>query len=156
MKRLSILALAAMLAMPAMAQQAQSVTAPARAANAPRNVELNPDGVLNAALQVAQMIDAGRAAELWDGASAVTRRFVQRRAFVGGVDRMRAPHGVVQGRAWTAVRRQQIAGTQQELPAGVYISVEFATQAAGKMHRELVTFRADEDGTVRLSGYVME
>lgn len=136
MKRLALVLLSMTFAGAVLAQQPQRTpqASPSVApANAARNVELSPDGAVNAALQVAQMIDAGRVAELWDGASAVTRRLVQKQAFVDGVNGMRAPHGVVQGRAWMVVRRQQVADTR-ELPAGIYVSVEFATQAAGKVH----------------------
>lgn len=149
-----LLLLGTFLAAPATAQQpARAATAPAQAA--PRSVGVDPNAALNAAVQVAQMVDAGRLAELWEGASAVTKRATPRQAFVDGVTRMRRANGAVAGRAWMAVRRQQLDGSNNT-PAGNYISVELSAQiAGGKRVRELVTFRVDEDGVLRFSGYVM-
>lgn len=155
--RVVVLLAALFLAGSAMAQQPQQARpAAAQPPGGARNAGLDPNAALNAAFQVAQMVDAGRTAELWDGASAVTKRLMQKQAFVEGVTKMRKPLGPVQGRAWMAVRRQQLTGTDK-LPAGNYISVELAAQVAGnKRLRELVTFRVDEDGVSRFSGYVME
>lgn len=155
--RLILILVALLLAGPAIAQQGQQARpAAAPAPSATRSAGVDPNGALNAAFQVAQMVDAGRTAELWDGASAVTKRLMQKQAFVNGVTSMRKQKGDVRGRAWVAVRRQQLAGTDK-VPAGNYVSVELAAQVAGnKMLRELITFRVDEDGVLRFSGYVME
>lgn len=163
MKRRYILALAALLlAATATAQQSQpaqparSIAAQAAANAAARAAAVDPNGALNAAFQVVQMVDAGRTAELWDSASATTKRLTQKQAFVDGVTKMRGQHGATQARAWIAVRRQQIPAGQ-DVPAGNYVSVELLAQiAGGKALRELVTFRQDEDGALRFSGYVLE
>ncbi|MEL1265897.1 DUF4019 domain-containing protein [Pseudoxanthomonas putridarboris] len=157
MKRILILAIVALwLAAPAAAQQQQAGPAAQPGAAAPRTAGVDPNAALNGALQVAGMIDAGHVGELWDGASSVTKRATQRQPFVEGITKMRKAQGAVAGRGWTAVRRQQLAGTDQ-VPAGNYVSVELAAQVAGnKLLRELVTFRVDEDGVMRFSGYVME
>ena len=115
-----------------------------------------PGAALDAALQVATMVDAGRVGELWDGASPVAKRAVTREAFVAGISAARKRYGSLANRQWLAVRRQVHDG-RQGVPAGHYVSVELLAQASdGKPVRELVSLRMDEDGTARLSGYVVE
>lgn len=134
--------------------QAQSTPRPATPTNAAR--VLPPGAALDAAMQVASMVDAGRAGELWDGASPVAKRAVTREAFVAGVSAARVRHGALANRQWLAVRRQRHDGTK-DVPPGHYISIELLAQASGgKPVRELVSLRMDEDGTARLSGYVVE
>ena len=49
------------------------------------------------------------------------------------------------------------AGDGKALPSGLYASVEFLVEFSGKRTmRELVSFRLDEDGTWRFSGYVVQ
>ncbi len=134
---------------PAMAQSAQTGSAGAPTV-------LAPNAAVEAALQVAAQVDAGRAGELWDGASPVVKRVAARKDFVEGITAARKRHAAVRGRQWLEVRRQSHAGTQ-DVPAGHYVSVELlAALADGKQIRELVSLRMDEDGTARLSGYVVE
>ena len=134
---------------PAMAQSAQ--TGPA---NAP--TVLAPNAAVEAALQLAALVDAGRMGELWDGASPVVKRVAARNDFIEGITAARKRHAAVTARQWLAVRRQAHAGTQN-VPAGHYVSVELQVALAdGKQIRELVSLRMDEDGTARLSGYVVE
>lgn len=126
----------------------------AGSANAP--TVLAPNAAVEAALQVAALVDAGRMGELWDGASPVMKRVAARNDFIEGITAARKRHAAVTGRQWLAVRRQSHAGTQ-DVPAGHYVSVELqAGLADGKQIRELVSLRMDEDGTARLSGYVVE
>jgi hypothetical protein len=144
----------------AMAQQAQQAQqarpASAPAVNAGHQSSADPSSVLNAAFQVVQLVDADRTAELWDGASAVIKRLMQKQTFVDGVTKSRKRYGAAQKRVWMAVRRQRLAGSPT-VPAGDYVSVELIAQVAGgKSLRELVTFRQDEDGVLRFSGYVLE
>jgi len=117
---------------------------------------LAPNAAVEAALQVAALVDAGRMGELWDGASPAVKRVVARAAFIEGITAARKRHGAVTGRQWLAVRRQVHDGTQT-VPAGHYVSIELAGRRAGdRQLRELVSLRLDEDGTARLSGYVVE
>ncbi|KRA45113.1 DUF4019 domain-containing protein [Pseudoxanthomonas sp. Root630] len=117
---------------------------------------LSPDAAVDGALQVAALVDAGRAGELWDGASPVVKRVVARAVFIDGLAASRKPKGAVAGREWRVVRRQRHDGTQG-VPAGHYVSVELlARLASGEQMRELVSLRLDEDGVARFSGYVVE
>jgi hypothetical protein len=68
----------------------------------------------------------------------------------------RKPLGAVAGRNWTVVRRRLVP-EGDALPAGVYRSIEFASQFQdGKTHCELVSVRRDEDGMWRFAGYVVD
>lgn len=135
---------------PAVARQ----SAPPAAAAPARDID--PNTLANAGLQVAQLIDAGRAGEVWDGASALAKRSVDRKTFVGTITTQRKPLGAVTSRRWTGVSRHSTPGAAQ-LPPGMYANVEFETRfAADSTGHELVSFHQDEDGTWRLSGYVLK
>lgn len=131
------------------------VAAPQVPAN-PAQVQVpDPGRMYVVAVSVVRAIDAGQAAQLWDSASTVTRSAVKRETFVESVARVRNPLGAASGREWLSVSRQT-GGGQGGLPAGNYISVELATSFAGnRMARELVSFRLDDDGIWRFTGYVL-
>lgn len=107
-----------------------------------------------AGLSAARLIDAGRAAEVWDGASAVARRAVARDAFVTQVAADRARLGELAARGHPSLTRVQYAAAGA-LPEGLYINVSFPTRFANSARpvRELVSFRLDEDRVWRVSGY---
>lgn len=133
---------------------AQQPAAPA-AAPAPAR-DIDPNTLANAGLQVTQLIDTARAGEVWDGASALAKHSVDRKTFVDTIATQRKPLGAVTSRRWTAVSRHSTPGAGN-LPAGMYANVEFETRFAGnRTGYELVSFRQDEDGTWRLSGYVLK
>lgn len=133
---------------------AQSPSPSATSATAMR--VLAPGAALDAAVQAARLVDAGRAGELWDGASPVAKRAVTREAFIADVTAARQRHGMLADRQWLSVSRQVHDG-RQGAPAGHYVSVELLARAdGGRSVRELVSLRIDEDGTARLSGYVVE
>ena len=125
------------------------------AATAQRNT-LSPDDFINAGLQAAQWIDAGRAGELWEGASPLTRDSVARETFVTGVAKVRQPLGTVVSRNWVSLHRQQ-GDASGPLPPGEYVGIGMSTVFAGnRLVHERVTLRLDEDGTWRFTGYVLE
>ena len=107
-----------------------------------------------AATQVASLIDAGRAGEVWDGASEVMRKAASRADFIQamGADRQRL--GALAQRAQPSVTRVQYTAGGA-VPQGLYLNVSFATRFANSAQpvRELVSFRLDEDRTWRVSGY---
>ena len=118
--------------------------------------DIDPNSLAGAGLQAIQVLDGERAGELWDGGSQVAKRTTSRADFVSHVAALRKPLGTVVSRAWSTVHRQQVAGGAQ-LPQGQYASVEFVTSfSAGKVGRELVSFRLDEDGVWRFTGYVLK
>lgn len=112
--------------------------------------------VTRAAGQVMHLVDANRIGEVWDGASAVTRQRVGREDFIRRIEADRARLGAVSARANPVVTRTQFPAGG-EIPEGHYISVAMATHFVGQPQpiRELVSFRLDEDGTLRVSGYTL-
>lgn len=153
---LMALLLGGLAASPVLAQSPAPAAGAPPASVAGSTQDVDPGALVNAALQVAGMVDAGQAGALWDGASQVAKKTVTRAAFVDGIAAKRKRYGAVGGRSWVAVRRLQSDGSTG-VPAGTYLSVDLIAQVAGGGHaRELVTLRLDEDGLLRLSGYVME
>lgn len=107
-----------------------------------------------AALKAAQLVDANRAGELWDGASAVARRAVPKAAFVSQLTTERARLGALAGRGQPTITRVKYSAGAA-VPEGLYINVSFPTRFANSAQpvRELVSFRFDEDQVWRLAGY---
>lgn len=107
-----------------------------------------------AAVKAAQLVDANRAGELWEGASAVARRAVPKAAFVSQLTTERTRLGVMAGRGQPTITRVKY-GAGAAVPEGLYINVSFPTRFANSAQpvRELVSFRFDEDQVWRLAGY---
>ncbi|MGH8083361.1 MAG: DUF4019 domain-containing protein [Lysobacter sp.] len=123
------------------------------AAQAQSKAPVDPNAMLNAGIQAAQMIDAGRAGELWDGASAITKRAVTRKAFQDQVKKARDSIGTAASRDWLSVTRETI---QDKNTGGEYISLRYAVSFAKRPGVELISFRRDEDGMWRWAGYVVQ
>jgi len=109
-----------------------------------------------AALQAAQLVDANRTGELWDGASSVARNAVTREAFVSQITAERGKAGALVGRGKPSVSRMRYAAGAP-VPEGVYVSVAFPTRFANNPQpvRELVSFRLEDDKVLRLTGYAL-
>lgn len=147
---------------PAQAVPAQSAPTSATRPAAARPADPAAPGPLSkqdaqmaqAGLRAAQLVDAGRSGELWDGASAVAKKAVTREVFVRQVDASRARLGALLGRGVASVARVQYAAGSQ-VPPGVYVNVSFPSRFANAPQpvRELVSLRLDEDKTWRLVGY---
>ncbi|MBB3343727.1 DUF4019 domain-containing protein [Luteimonas sp. RC10] len=139
-------------AQPAAAQQpAQqpALTAEQQAQIARQDAEISA-----AALQIMQMIDANRAGEVWDGASATMKGLVSREDFVRQVAADRSRLGAPASRDRPVVSRSRF-GAGESVPEGIYLNVASPTKFANHAQpiRELVSFRFDDDRTWRVSGY---
>jgi len=147
-------------AQPAPTQPAAQPAAPRPAAAkhadpaAPGPLSKQDAQMAQAGLRAAQLVDAGRSGELWDGASAVAKKAVTREVFVRQVDASRARLGALLGRGVASVARVQYAAGSQ-VPPGVYVNISFPSRFANAPQpvRELVSLRLDEDKTWRLVGY---
>lgn len=108
-----------------------------------------------AALQVAQMIDQNQAAQVWDGASSVTKQIINRDAFVRGVDTDRTTVGSPVARSLALLTYSQSDGRM--LPPGLFANVAFATRFANEKQpvRELISFHLDNDHVWRVTGYTL-
>ena len=136
-------------ATPAPAAQAQQLTAEQQAQVARQDAEMS-----GAAAQVIQLMDQGKSAEIWDGASPVAKAVVNRQDFVTQIAADRTRLGAPTERKQVAVTRAAYAAGGA-VPAGNYINVVFATRFANAAEpvRELVSFHLDDDKTWRVSGY---
>ena len=136
-------------ATPAPAAQAQQLTAEQQAQVARHDAEMS-----GAAAQVIQLMDQGKSAEIWDGASPVAKAVVNRQDFVTQIAADRTRLGAPTERKQVAVTRAAYAAGGA-VPAGDYLNVVFATRFANAAEpvRELVSFHLDEDKTWRGSGY---
>ena len=136
-------------ATPAPAAQAQQLTAEQQAQVARQDAEMS-----GAAAQVIQLMDQGKSAEIWDGASPVAKAVVNRQDFVTQIAADRTRLGAPTERKQVAVTRAAYAAGGA-VPAGNYINVVFATRFgnAAEPVRELVSFHLDDDKTWRVSGY---
>ncbi|UYK90321.1 DUF4019 domain-containing protein [Xanthomonas sacchari] len=144
-------------AVPAAAPAAAPKPAPrhaAAAAPAPGPLAKQDAQMAQAGLRAAQLVDAGRTGELWDGASVVAKKAVTRAVFVREIDAARARLGALLGRGVASVARVQYAAGSQ-VPPGTYVNISFPSRFANAPQpvRELVSLRLDEDKTWRLVGY---
>ncbi|MDY4284115.1 DUF4019 domain-containing protein [Xanthomonas sp. LF06-19] len=144
-------------AAPAAAPAAAPKPAPrhaAAAAPAPGPLAKQDAQMAQAGLRAAQLVDAGRTGELWDGASVVAKKAVTRAVFVREIDAARARLGALLGRGVASVARVQYAAGSQ-VPPGTYVNISFPSRFANAPQpvRELVSLRLDEDKTWRLVGY---
>jgi hypothetical protein len=119
--------------------------------------EIEASDMVRGGMQAIQMIDQGKAGELWDGATPATRRRVPRTDFTSQIARSRASLGAPRLRTWVAVNRQVVADADADT-SGQYVSIEFETRFTNKPEgtlRELVSFHLDRDRIWRFSGYVL-
>lgn len=126
----------------------------AHAASAQQAPGLDLDDLLAGATRVAQAIDSGQAADLWEGASPTIRRGMGTPAFVNGL-RARMALGTPAMRRWIQIA-PLTAGPRDGVPPGNYMNFVFLAQFAnGQQLHETVTLRWDEDRVWRLSGYMV-
>ena len=120
--------------------------------------DAEPSDMVRGGLQVVQLVDQGKAGELWDGASPAMHKRVTRDEFSAQAARSRMPLGAPQQqRTWVQINRQVLNSPDADT-AGQYISVEYEARFSGKPEgtaHELVSFRLDPDGVWRFSGYVV-
>lgn len=133
----------------ASAAQQQSLTPEQQAQLARQDAEIS-----KAAAGVAQLVDTGKVAEVWDGASTVAKAVVTRDDFARQISGDRQKLGAPGERKQLAVTRAAYAAGG-EVPAGNYINVVYATKFANAAEpvRELISFRLDDDKVWRVSGY---
>lgn len=119
--------------------------------------DVEPSDMVRGGLQAIQLIDQGKAGELWDGATPAARKRISRADFAASVVQGRAALGTPTQRTWVGVNRQAVADADADT-AGQYVSVEYETRFSrqpGAIQRELVSFHLDPDRVWRFSGYVL-
>ncbi|MGJ7525973.1 DUF4019 domain-containing protein [Variovorax sp. GB1P17] len=119
--------------------------------------DIEASDMVRGGMQAIQMIDQGKAGELWDGATAAARKRVTRADFTDKVAGSRTTLGAPRQRTWVAINRRVVTDPDGDT-AGQYISIEYETRFTGKPEstlRELVSFHLDSDRIWRFSGYVL-
>jgi hypothetical protein len=106
---------------------------------------------------ITNLIDQGKAGDVWDQASSVAKQSISRNDFVSGVSKQRDNAGKLVSRKLAAVTHSVSKG-EQKLPAGDYINVVFATRFSSEKApiRELVSYHYDSDKVWRVSGYTLQ
>ncbi|HWX65350.1 MAG TPA: DUF4019 domain-containing protein [Rhodanobacter sp.] len=124
------------------------------AAQEAQQAELNQK-IVSAAVQVAQLVDAGKMGEVWDGASSIAKQAVARDAFIQQISADRKTLGPLTTRTVQGVGYSKSDG--KKMPAGIYANVTFASKfvSAKAPVRELVSFHLENDKTWRVTGYTL-
>ncbi|HEV2679267.1 MAG TPA: DUF4019 domain-containing protein, partial [Rhodanobacter sp.] len=128
---------------------------------APTSAEVKPTAaqqaqlnqkIVSAAVQVTQLVDAGKMGEVWDGASAIAKQATTRDAFIQLISTDRKTLGPLTSRTVQGVGYSKSDG--KKLPAGIYANVTFASKFASAKApvRELVSFHLENDKTWRVTG----
>lgn len=128
--------------------------APARQPT-PQDYAQRNQQIEQAALQVAELVDQGREAQIWDGSSLITKQLISRDAFVQNLSADRKAVGTVVNRNFGTLSFSQSDG--KKLPPGLFANVAFATHFANEKQtvRELVSFHLDNDNVWRVTGYTL-
>jgi hypothetical protein len=119
--------------------------------------DVEASDMVRGGVQAIQMIDQGKADELWEGATSATRKRVTRADFSAKVSKSRSPLGTPLQRTWVAINRQAVTDADADT-AGQYVSIEYETRFSNKpdgTQRELVSFHLDRDRIWRFSGYAL-
>ncbi|RJF90253.1 DUF4019 domain-containing protein [Sphingomonas cavernae] len=146
-------------ALPMTIQAAAQAPAPRQAQAQPQSTpqqRLDLNALMNVAIRALQAIDQNRAGEIWDSFSAQAKSKVTKKDFVAQVNQARSPLGAVTERDWAMLERQIFPAGNAQIPPGQYITVRFAARfQTGAIKGEQVSFRLDEDGVWRVTGYSM-
>lgn len=119
------------------------------------NPSNDPTAFKDMALKAAAVIDSGGYQKIWKEATKHTQNAVNEKTFVSQVDSNRQAVGSVKNRAWRSITQVQMAEQSGNVNPGHYVNVNFnSTFSDGRQGNELVSFRKDEDGKWRFSGYV--
>ncbi len=137
---------------PAGDARAQAPTA-AQAAS----VDTSPDALLVAAGRVLALLDTGNYAPLWQDIPPVLQSRFKQDTFIADMKSARQSVGPLRQRTWSGVSRLRYATptTPQGVPAGLYANVEMSsTTTDGRSLIERISFRLENDGSVRFTGYL--
>jgi Protein of unknown function (DUF4019) len=112
------------------------------------------DELLNDANTVMRQIDGGEYAEVWANAAPFVKAGIMQDQFVADTRRARQTLGAVRAREWASVTRLRCRDVPG-VPDGLYANVDMVTtMATGSTIDEKLSFRFDDDGHWRLTGYV--
>ncbi|KGB92641.1 DUF4019 domain-containing protein [Burkholderia cepacia] len=112
------------------------------------------DALLRDSDAVFKQLDAGQYGAVWtDAAPFVKARFKQDQ-FAAQMQQARQSVGAVDHRGWAQITRIRYSNSSS-MPDGLYANVDYTTTlASGATVYEKLSFRLDDDGRWRLTGYV--
>jgi hypothetical protein len=121
----------------------------------PQEYAQRNEQIERAAVQIAELVDQDRTAQVWDGSSPVAKQLVSRDAFTKAIHKDRQTVGSLVTRNFTSLSFSQSDG--KRIPAGLFANVVFATRFANEKEavRELISFHLDSDQVWRVSGYTL-
>jgi hypothetical protein len=133
---------------------APSAAAKPTAAQQAQQAEMNQK-IAGAATKVAELVDAGKMGDVWDGASSIAKQASTRDAFIKQINTDRKTLGPLTSRTVQGVGYSKSDG--KKLPAGIYANVAFSSKFASAKApvRELVSFHLENDKTWRVTGYTL-
>ena len=131
---------------------ARTVSSPALTPDQQAQIRSEAKKLAKDSLKVAIAIDQGQAVTVWDNASSVAK-LTTRQDFARQIFNDRIKLGAPSSRKQLAITFAQSKGG--DVPAGLYINVNYATQFARekKPVRELISYHLDNDKVWRVSGY---
>lgn len=112
------------------------------------------DSLLRDSETVFKQLDAGQYGAVWSNAAAFVKARIKQDQFAADVQHARQSVGAVSHRGWAQITRIRYANSSTT-PDGLYANVDYATTlTSGATVFEKLSFRLDDDGRWRLTGYV--
>ncbi|HEF5870070.1 TPA: DUF4019 domain-containing protein [Burkholderia cenocepacia] len=112
------------------------------------------DTLLRDSDAVFKQLDAGQYGAVWTDAAAFVKARIKQDQFAADMQHARQSVGAVSHRGWAQVTRIRYTNAST-IPDGLYANVDFATTLKnGSTVFEKMSFRLEDDGSWRLTGYV--
>lgn len=134
------------------APASRAASLPALTPDQQAQIKSQAEALARDSLKIAVAIDQGQAVQVWDKASSVAK-LTKRQDFARQIFIDRSKLGAPSSRKRVAITFAQSKGGN--VPAGLYININYATQFARekKPVRELISYHLDNDKVWRVSGY---
>ncbi|QRR08026.1 DUF4019 domain-containing protein [Burkholderia sp. MS455] len=112
------------------------------------------DTLLRDSDAVFRQLDAGQYGAVWSDAAAFVKARIKQDQFAADMQHARQSVGTVNHRGWAQITRIRYTNVSA-MPDGLYANVDYATTLTnGATVFEKLSFRLDDDGRWRLTGYV--
>ncbi|KFG94306.1 membrane protein [Burkholderia paludis] len=112
------------------------------------------DALLRDSDAVFKQLDAGQYNAVWLDAAAFVKARIKQDQFASDMQRARQTVGTVRHRGWAQITRIRYTNASAT-PDGLYANVDYATTlTTGSIMFEKLSFRLEDDGHWRLTGYV--
>ncbi|HGO6127705.1 hypothetical protein WL99_12090 [Burkholderia cepacia] len=112
------------------------------------------DALLRDSDAVFKQLDAGQYNDVWTDAAAFVKARIKQDQFASDMQRARQSVGAVRHRGWAQITRIRYTNASAT-PDGLYANVDYATTlTSGATMFEKLSFRREDDGHWRLTGYV--